>query len=60
MAGALLPNERDNRERHMLGNADVLMEPHPRERRTWLVSFIELLDHVRCARRSRLRGAVRC
>ena len=46
MDGALLPNERDNRERHVLGNADVLMEPHPRERRTLLVGFIELLDHV--------------
>jgi hypothetical protein len=46
MEGALLPNGRDNRERHVLGNADVLMEPHPRERRTLLVGFIELLDHV--------------
>lgn len=46
MDGALLSKEQDYRERHVLGNADVLMEPHPRERRTWLVGFIELLDHV--------------
>jgi hypothetical protein len=46
MDGARLPNERDNRERHVLANTDVLMEPHPRERRTLLVGFIELLDHV--------------
>jgi hypothetical protein len=46
MDGALLPNEQDNRERHVLGGADVLMEPHPRDRRTFLASFIELLDHV--------------
>jgi hypothetical protein len=46
MEGALLPNEVDNRERHVLGNADVLLEPHPRERRTFLADFIELLGHV--------------
>jgi hypothetical protein len=46
MDGALAPNEQDNRERHVLANADVLMEPHPRERRTLLAGFIELLDHV--------------
>lgn len=46
MNGALLPNEQDNRERHVLGNADVLLEPHPRERRTLLLGFIELLDDV--------------
>ena len=46
MDGALPPNDQDHRERHVLGNADVLMEPHPRERRTLLAAFIELLDHV--------------
>jgi hypothetical protein len=46
MDGALLPNEQDHRERRVLGDADVLMEPHPRERRTFLSDFIELLDHV--------------
>lgn len=46
MHGALLPNEQDHRERHLLGNADVLMEPHPRDRRTFLAGFIDLLDHI--------------
>jgi hypothetical protein len=46
MDGELLPNEQDHRERHVLGKADVLMEPHARERRTFLSDFIELLDHV--------------
>lgn len=44
--GALLPNDRDNRERRARGDAEVLMEPHPPERRTFLLCSVELLDHV--------------
>lgn len=46
MDGALLPNEQDYRERHVLGQLEVLMEPHPPERRTFIVDFIELIEHV--------------
>jgi hypothetical protein len=46
MDGTLLPNEQDYRERHVLGQVEVLMEPHPPERRTFIADFIELMEHV--------------
>jgi hypothetical protein len=40
---AQLPNVEDDRERHIIGEADVLTEPHPPGRPTILYCSIELL-----------------
>ncbi|HXE45395.1 MAG TPA: hypothetical protein VN635_09355 [Conexibacter sp.] len=43
---AQLPNDEDTRERHIIGDADVLTEPHPPGRRTILYCSVELLHYA--------------